>query len=108
MAVASAGDEVVLAGDTTVAVGRRILEKPADEADLRHMLGLLSGRRHHVWRSEEHTSELQSLMRTSYAVFCVKIKMRMIKISEAHTSELQSLKNNSNAIACLKNYTIAK
>src|SRR3546814_20500744 len=49
MAVASAGDEVVLAGDTTVAVGRRILEKPADEADLRHMLGLLSGRRHHVW-----------------------------------------------------------
>src|SRR3546814_9578551 len=25
-------------------------------------------------RSEEHTSELQSLMRTSYAVFCLKIK----------------------------------
>src|SRR3546814_6827586 len=24
------------------------------------------------WRSEEHTSELQSLMRTSYAVFCLK------------------------------------
>src|SRR3546814_8636705 len=24
------------------------------------------------WRSEEHTSELQSLMRISYAVFCVK------------------------------------
>src|SRR3546814_5909985 len=23
-----------------------------------------------LWRSEEHTSELQSLMRTSYAVFC--------------------------------------
>src|SRR3546814_8124735 len=23
------------------------------------------------WRSEEHTSELQSLMRTSYAVFCL-------------------------------------
>lgn len=49
LAVARAPDEVVLAGDTTVAVGRRILEKPADEADLRHMLGLLSGRRHHVW-----------------------------------------------------------
>src|SRR3546814_3305877 len=26
-------------------------------------------------RSEEHTSELQSLMRTSYAVFCLKKKM---------------------------------
>jgi septum formation protein len=46
---ARAADEVVLAGDTTVAVGRRILEKPADEADLRRMLALLSGRRHHVW-----------------------------------------------------------
>ncbi|WP_082660125.1 Maf family protein [Sphingopyxis sp. H050] len=49
LAVERAPDEVVLAGDTTVAVGRRILEKPADEADLRRMLGLLSGRRHHVW-----------------------------------------------------------
>ncbi|TGX55121.1 septum formation protein Maf [Sphingomonas gei] len=46
-AVARAADEIVLAGDTTIAVGRRILAKPADEADLRRMLGLLSGRRHH-------------------------------------------------------------
>src|SRR3546814_5295459 len=29
-----------------------------------------------VRRSEEHTSELQSLMRTSYAVFCLKKKKR--------------------------------
>src|SRR3546814_8494331 len=32
---------------------------------------------HHVlrrWRSEEHTSELQSLMRISYAAFCLKKK----------------------------------
>jgi septum formation protein len=49
LAVARAPKEVVLAGDTTVAVGRRILEKPVDEADLRRMLGLLSGRRHHVY-----------------------------------------------------------
>src|SRR3546814_7512423 len=27
-----------------------------------------------IFRSEEHTSELQSLMRTSYAVFCLKKK----------------------------------
>jgi septum formation protein len=46
-AVARAEDEIVLAGDTTIAVGRRILAKPGDEADLRRMLGLLSGRRHH-------------------------------------------------------------
>ena len=49
LAVERAAGEVVLAGDTTVAVGRRILEKPADEADLRRMLALMSGRRHHVW-----------------------------------------------------------
>src|SRR3546814_1301656 len=39
-----------------------------------------TGTRH---RSEEHTSELQSLMRTSYAVFCLK----QTKSSHAHTSE---------------------
>src|SRR3546814_7324729 len=31
-------------------------------------------------RSEEHTSELQSLMRISYAVFCLKKKKQIIKI----------------------------
>src|SRR3546814_5096390 len=30
-------------------------------------------------RSEEHTSELQSLMRTSYAVFCLKKKKQQIQ-----------------------------
>src|SRR3546814_4517424 len=30
-------------------------------------------------RSEEHTSELQSLMRISYAVFCLKKKLKQIK-----------------------------
>src|SRR3546814_10068090 len=29
---------------------------------------------HYHYRSEEHTSELQSLMRISYAVFCLKKK----------------------------------
>src|SRR3546814_10746761 len=31
------------------------------------------------WRSEEHTSELQSLMRISYAVFCLKKKKTRIQ-----------------------------
>src|SRR3546814_1717661 len=31
-------------------------------------------------RSEEHTSELQSLMRISYAVFCLKKKNRLAQI----------------------------
>src|SRR3546814_8531903 len=34
-------------------------------------------------RSEEHTSELQSLMRISYAVFCLKKKI--INITQVHT-----------------------
>src|SRR3546814_3481180 len=34
-------------------------------------------------RSEEHTSELQSLMRISYAVFCLKKKKNNRKITEA-------------------------
>src|SRR3546814_9043586 len=32
-------------------------------------------------RSEEHTSELQSLMRISYAVFCLKNKIRLFPYS---------------------------
>jgi septum formation protein len=41
-------DAYVLAADTLVAVGRRILPKPVDEADARRMIGLLSGRAHRV------------------------------------------------------------
>src|SRR3546814_6988508 len=48
-------DQPALAGETPVA-----------------LRGQDAGRRHH--RSEEHTSELQSLMRISYAVFCLKKK----------------------------------
>src|SRR3546814_1417588 len=39
-------------------------------------------------RSEEHTSELQSLMRISYAVFCLKKKNK--KINKLNTDHLTS------------------
>jgi septum formation protein len=42
------GDAHVLAGDTVVALGRRILPKAEDEATARQCLALLSGRRHRV------------------------------------------------------------
>ena len=45
---AASGDGFVLAGDTVVAVGRRILPKAEDEATARRCLELLSGRRHRV------------------------------------------------------------
>src|SRR3546814_5257351 len=38
-------------------------------------------------RSEEHTSELQSLMRISYAVFCLKKKIQQIP-QHKHTTQL--------------------
>jgi len=46
---ARAPDAVVLAADTVVAVGRRLLEKPADEAEAARFLTLLSGRNHRVF-----------------------------------------------------------
>src|SRR3546814_2289856 len=38
----------------------------------------------YVVRSEEHTSELQSLMRISYAVFCLKKKKNAIYLQYTH------------------------
>src|SRR3546814_8734889 len=35
-------------------------------------------------RSEEHTSELQSLMRISYAVFCLKKKIKYRQLTKDH------------------------
>jgi septum formation protein len=48
LAVAAGADDVVLCADTTVALGRRILGKPADAADAAAFLTLLAGRRHEV------------------------------------------------------------
>lgn len=48
-AVTREADEVIVAGDTTVAVGRRILPQAANADMQRAFLELLSGRRHHVW-----------------------------------------------------------
>src|SRR3546814_5100198 len=48
------------------------------------------GIRHQPDRSEEHTSELQSLMRTSYAVFCLKNKLHNILLIH-HISRPQQI-----------------
>src|SRR3546814_1770123 len=63
------GDGPVLARGA----GRAALERIArQDADMAGEFGL--GHRRIAARSEEHTSELQSLMRISYAVFCLKKK----------------------------------
>src|SRR3546814_3149968 len=54
---------------------RRFLQRVASGLrNVRHIVG-----RQRRVRSEEHTSELQSLMRISYAVFCLKKKNRHTK-----------------------------
>src|SRR3546814_2247608 len=54
---------------------RKILEVPADFA-MGHEIAQTVDDVARPERSEEHTSELQSLMRISYAVFCLKKKKK--------------------------------
>src|SRR3546814_5025398 len=56
---------------------QRVLRQHALDGDLDHALRI-GGQQ---VRSEEHTSELQSLMRISYAVFCLKKKKQIKKKS---------------------------
>ncbi|MBW4709607.1 Maf family protein [Roseobacter sp. YSTF-M11] len=48
LAIEADASDVVLCADTTVAMGRRILGKPADRAEAAEFLSRLSGRRHRV------------------------------------------------------------
>src|SRR3546814_7197426 len=58
--------------ERVVAMARRIAAAGAIEVAIADTIGI--ARPAEVERSEEHTSELQSLMRISYAVFCLKKK----------------------------------
>src|SRR3546814_6349626 len=49
-------------------------------------------------RSEEHTSELQSLMRISYAVFCLKKKNKVTILSTMITYKYQTVTTHKNSI----------
>src|SRR3546814_5904300 len=48
------------------------------------------------YRSEEHTSELQSLMRISYAVFCLKKKKQHKKQIQTPTHTIETHKRKQN------------
>src|SRR3546814_5809173 len=67
------------------------------------LLRIASSRPGGTRRSEEHTSELQSLMRISYAVFCLK-KKKPIKLSSKITYPTShSYTTNSIDDECFKN-----
>src|SRR3546814_1512577 len=55
-------------------------------------------------RSEEHTSELQSLMRISYAVFCLKKKQRLTTTYN-ELNKLSTINENSTCIKCTTIYS---
>src|SRR3546814_10028787 len=55
-------------------LGRRLLAPRLDRTHLDRRLRQMSEQL--ALRSEEHTSELQSLLRISYAVFCLKKKQK--------------------------------
>src|SRR3546814_7089413 len=59
-----------------LARGPRAPRRPPAQLDPRQRTGRAAGPRPGP-RSEEHTSELQSLMRISYAVFCLKKKNKL-------------------------------
>src|SRR3546814_9078122 len=70
-----------------------------------------SPRHAHSGRSEEHTSELQSLMRISYAVFCLKkkniniINPHIHKSPQTHHKTHNVIKHNQNNICTLSTTT---
>src|SRR3546814_2154956 len=69
-----------------IGVGQRRREALRERA----RRGETPGQLRDLIRSEEHTSELQSLMRISYAVFCLKKKNSSDKKSDARTDVTQS------------------
>src|SRR3546814_5271357 len=56
-----------------------------ERVDLRMAEPRMADRDRGIGRSEEHTSELQSLMRISYAVFCLKKKKTREERQVTHT-----------------------
>jgi septum formation protein len=77
LAVTAGPDDVVLCADTTVALGRRILGKPADAGEAAAFLTALAGRRHQVITGVAVRRGDRVLVRDSVSV------VRMKRLSDA-------------------------
>lgn len=75
-----AADEVVLCADTTVALGRRILGKPADAGEAAQFLYKLSGRRHKVITSVA----VRNAVRTWQRDVVTDVKMKRLSDAEVN------------------------
>src|SRR3546814_4537647 len=71
---ANLGFEMVVVADACATFDQRAPDGGTVDAELLHRVHLTT--LNTEFRSEEHTSELQSLMRISYAVFCLKKKKK--------------------------------
>src|SRR3546814_4541795 len=91
-------DLLVLVGDEGGSVEARALHRPAEAGRVLEILVEMGGIGEQLLRharSEEHTSELQSLMRISYAVFCLKKKTKKVKKQTTNKSMNQSKIHNT-------------
>src|SRR3546814_8129603 len=95
----SAGDQNTVVADWRTEISepglRRVAEKFTSPAEVVKSYAALQSRlgRSVVKpgpRSEEHTSELQSLMRISYAVFCLKKKHKLTNTITYNTQHIPS------------------
>ena len=80
MAVPAGPEDVVLCADTTVALGRRILGKPADAGEAAAFLTALGGRRHQVITAIAVRRGERVLVRESLST----VKMKRLSDAELH------------------------
>src|SRR3546814_8602036 len=99
MAISTARDHPYTRIVTSDAGSELLARVPGSDQSLLDAMGEM--------RSEEHTSELQSLMRISYAVFCLKKKKKKdTHRNKKHTSKNKSVKRIQNDRISLKQKNI--
>src|SRR3546814_6620909 len=82
-------DELQLGVTNEHAAEDHAQHNPGERVVLHRRFGRIAATRR--LRSEEHTSELQSLMRSSYAVFCLKKKNEITRHDLEHTAYIAIL-----------------
>src|SRR3546814_170864 len=77
-------EDTGLIADLSLSIMRQAFEEVKNwDPSLTLSVNISPGQLKDPWRSEAHTSELQSLMRISYAVFCLKKKNQQTNISNS-------------------------
>src|SRR3546814_10603301 len=84
------GDVVFDAGTDRIEINANgVIDGDVEQGSEADVFVMNGGR---ILRSEEHTSELQSLMRISYAVFCLK-KKKQLQNTNQNTEDVHTIKS---------------